>query len=73
MLALFIANLEDRVLSVDAACEAAGVSASTALRWVDVLERLDLVERSHAMVATLRLSTTGSARMMDLMRSYASA
>lgn len=45
LLDLFAARLSGRLISVTSACYAASVPATTALRWLTVLEKEGLVER----------------------------
>lgn len=45
MLDLFVAHHEQRAVSVSSACIAACVAPTTALRWINSLERRRLIER----------------------------
>ncbi|MBU3991175.1 MAG: winged helix DNA-binding protein [Alphaproteobacteria bacterium] len=45
MLDLFSSHLRGKNVSVTSACLAANVPASTALRWMNVLEEAELIER----------------------------
>lgn len=47
LLDLFIAHRTGRQISVTSACGAAQVPASTAMRWITMLERMGLIERER--------------------------
>ena len=47
LLDLFIAHGKNRQISITSACLAAQVPASTALRWITVLEQMGLIERKR--------------------------
>lgn len=47
LLDLFIAHGKNRQISITSACLAAQVPASTALRWITVLEKMGLIERQR--------------------------
>lgn len=45
LLDLFVADIEERKVSITSACIAAAVPASTALRWIERLEETGLIRR----------------------------
>lgn len=47
LLALFAADLAQQRVTISPLCEAAGVPATTALRWIRVLEHHGLIERRN--------------------------
>lgn len=47
MLDLTAAELEHKKISITSACIASGVPPTTALRWIAILEKDGIVERSH--------------------------
>lgn len=66
---LFIASLQQRQISVSSACLASGVPQSTALRWLNQIERLGLVERTASKhdhrVVLVKISDQGYQSMTD--------
>ncbi len=69
LLDLFIAAKERRSVSVTSACIGAAVPSTTALRWITILERKDLLVReadpADARRVYVKLSASGYAAMLD--------
>lgn len=63
LLDLFISSHEDRPISVSSACIASGVPATTALRWLSMMEEHGLIERTsdHADRRRVYVAITDSA------------
>lgn len=55
LLDLYVAEKESKQISISSACIAAGGSATTALRWLSRLEKLNLVERREDKVDRRRI------------------
>lgn len=76
LLALYIARGRGYRLKISDACFESRVPASTALRWLDFLERSDLVERQESPLdrrtVLLDLSTKAVGRMNDYLSSVSS-
>ncbi|MBB4618265.1 MarR family transcriptional regulator [Sphingomonas abaci] len=72
LLDLLIAESEGRTVSTTAACLASGVAASTALRYVHLLESQGLVkrvpDRRDARRVLVQLSSTGRREMIAYLR-----
>ncbi|MDE1915960.1 MAG: winged helix-turn-helix transcriptional regulator [Sphingomonadales bacterium] len=72
MLDLYVAAAEDKRVAVTSACIGSAVPATTALRWIKILEDRNLIEREvdevDARRIFVRLSTTG----FELMEEYLS-
>ncbi len=75
LLDLSLADLEGRPVPVSSACVAAGVPATTALRWVNVLEEAGLVRRvadaTDRRRVLLEMTEDGRRRMTVYLRSIA--
>lgn len=67
MLDLYVAGAEDKRVAVTSACIGSAVPATTALRWIKILEERGLIEREvdevDARRIFVRLSATGFALM----------
>lgn len=70
LLDLYAARLGQQKISVGSLCSAAAVPATTALRWISLLESQDLIERKADPMDGRRfhVALTGSA--LDAMASY---
>lgn len=72
LLELFIAGQEEREVSLETAAAAAGVPATTTLRWIAHIAEAGLVEqrpdRTDSGRKGLRLSPLGMARMLEYFR-----
>ena len=72
MLDLLIAEAQGRLVSTSAACLASGVAASTALRYIHLLERHGLLrrvpDRSDARRLLVQLTATGRGDMIAYLR-----
>lgn len=69
LLYLFIGARENRKVSLDEACKAAGIAASPALRWIAILEKQGLVVRAGApQQGSVKLSLKGYAALADYFR-----
>ena len=72
LLDLLVSESEGRSLSTTAACMASGVAASTALRYINLLEERDLVMRvpdsSDARRMFVKLSPVGRREMIAYLR-----
>jgi hypothetical protein len=75
LLDLFIAHRRNRNISVTSACLAAQVPATTALRWITVMEKMGLVKRQRDITDSRRrlVSLTPSAikQVSDILASSA--
>jgi DNA-binding MarR family transcriptional regulator len=70
LLVLFAANSEGRKFSIAAVGRQAGVPGTTALRWIDVLEREGLVEREEDPTDGRRTFLNLSEAGFESMRAY---
>ena len=66
LLSLFIAGCEGRRLSVDATCAGAATPESTALRWIEILEKRGVIVREgEPERASLRLSALADTNLAN--------
>ncbi|ANK14203.1 hypothetical protein A9D12_08065 [Erythrobacter neustonensis] len=74
LLDLYVSEFRKRPVATTSACIAAEVPASTALRWLDLLEQRSLVERYDSdqdrRVKFIRLSNEGRRALEAILRSY---
>lgn len=77
LLDLFIAGEEDRSVSVSSACIAAAVPPTTALRWINVLEKQGLIARKDdpqdGRKAYLSLSLSARANITEWLQRFSKA
>jgi DNA-binding MarR family transcriptional regulator len=74
LLALFVANLEKRRISVSEVALTSGVPTTTALRWMDVLQNKGLIRRiaspDDARVTYVVLEADGHAQMAAYLKMH---
>lgn len=70
LLDLYIASYDRKVVSVTAACAASAVPVTTALRWLGLLERQELVDRSPDLNDRRRMLVSLTPKAVSLMESY---
>lgn len=70
LLQLYAARLGQQKISVGSLCHGAAVPATTALRWITVLETKGLIERSPDPMDARRFYLTLSAAALDAMANY---
>jgi hypothetical protein len=74
LLDLFVNKVSGRRISVTSICQAAGVPPTTALRWLDILQRQGLAERFPSLLdrrtSEIRLSKSGYAAVRKWLVSY---
>jgi DNA-binding transcriptional ArsR family regulator len=67
LLDLYLASITNRCVTVSNSCVASGAPQTTALRWIDVLESMRLVERSKSeldrRVIFLQLTAAAEAKL----------
>jgi predicted transcriptional regulator len=70
MLDLYVAAVQDKRIAVTSACIGSAVPATTALRWIKILEDRGLIEREVDEVDARRTFVRLSPRGCDLMEEY---
>ena len=70
LLELYASAIEQRRISITSLCIASGVPATTALRWISVLERERLVERRNDPLDGRRAYMSLSTKGLDAMFAY---
>jgi DNA-binding MarR family transcriptional regulator len=73
LLELFAADCEGRKLSISSVGLSANIAMTTALRWIDVLERDGLVQRQDDPLDGRRRFLTLSCKGFQAMRAYVEA
>ncbi|ANK13266.1 hypothetical protein A9D12_10280 [Erythrobacter neustonensis] len=74
LLDLYVSEFRQRPVATTSACIAADVPASTALRWLDLLEQRSLIERYDSdqdrRVKFIRLTGDGRQALEAILSSY---
>ena len=73
LLALFCFSAKGKALSVSGLCHAAGVPATTALRWTQVMEQKKLISRSRDTTDARRAYVTLTDEGKEVMSRYLAA